>query len=225
MIVSNIYMRVVRIQIGASRGTAFTIDVEGRQYLVTAAHLLPVGSGPFEAILDGNAHVKTAVEFVPIPVRSGADVAVTALATPLSGDLPIVASMDGMIFGQDCYFLGYPHGLGLGGSRSPHLAFVKRALLSAHERVGGPDGVGTLYLDGHNNVGFSGGPVFFYRDGDRNKPSIAGVVSGYRAEFSPVHIDGQEANGAGVLANSGIVVATDIAHVVEAVNASQGRLN
>lgn len=220
MIVSNIYMRVVRIRFGASFGTAFTIDIDGTQYLVTARHVLPPGPGPHVAVLDGNASVSATIDFEPIEVHPDADVAVTALVSPLTGDLPVVASMDGMVFGQDCYFLGYPNGLGLGGSVDPQLAFVKRGLLSAHERIGGVTGVSTLYLDGHNNPGFSGGPVCFYRDTDQAKPCIAGVVSGYRPEFLAMHVKGQQAAEAGVFVNSGIVVATDISHVVDAVKAS-----
>lgn len=220
MIVSNIYTRVMRINLKGQQGTAFTIDYEGNQYLVTAGHLFPPSSSTEVVTLDGNEMIKTSIDFTPIPVRAGVDIAVSLLATPLTQGLPINCSMDGIIFGQDCYFLGYPFGLGLGGSIDPQLAFVKKAILSAHEKFGGPEGVGTLYLDGHNNPGFSGGPVFFYRDGDTSKPTIAGVISGYRAEYQPIQTNGKMDPQSGILGNSGIVVAADIEHVLEAISTS-----
>jgi hypothetical protein len=40
MITTNIYTRVYRVHFGGSAGTAFSIEVEGKQYVVTAKHLL-----------------------------------------------------------------------------------------------------------------------------------------------------------------------------------------
>lgn len=40
MITANVYHRTFRIKYGARCGTCFTIDVEGRQYLVTARHIV-----------------------------------------------------------------------------------------------------------------------------------------------------------------------------------------
>jgi hypothetical protein len=37
---ANVLKRVVRIIVGAASGTAFTIDVDGRQYLITAKHVV-----------------------------------------------------------------------------------------------------------------------------------------------------------------------------------------
>lgn len=223
MIVSNIYLRVMRIHFGNKQATAFTITLDGRQYLVTAKHVLPPGEGPHIAYLDGQRGLSATVDFAPMPVHSEADVAVTALSAPLTEDMPVTPSMDGLVYGQECYFLGYPFGLGLGGSTSPQLPFVKRCILSAQEQMGWPDRVRTLYLDGHNNIGFSGGPVFFYRDNDRSSPCIAGVVSGYRNERLAISINGNQAVDAHVLSNSGIVIASDIHHVVEAVAAAAGQ--
>ena len=39
-IVSNVFTRVLLIKTPAGEGTAFTLDVDSRQYLVTAKHLV-----------------------------------------------------------------------------------------------------------------------------------------------------------------------------------------
>ena len=46
MITINVYHRVFHIQYGQGTGTAFTIDVEQRQYLITARHLVQGLSSP-----------------------------------------------------------------------------------------------------------------------------------------------------------------------------------
>jgi hypothetical protein len=39
-ITSNVLRRVLMIQVGTTSGSSFTIDVDGRQYLITAKHLV-----------------------------------------------------------------------------------------------------------------------------------------------------------------------------------------
>ena len=205
MITANIIHRTFHIKCGDSIGTGFTVDVDGRQYLVTAKHVVqnfapvvPVevfGNGvwnPVPAVLvaHGNEHV---------------DVSVLAPAKAMSPPkLPIVASGDGATYGQDLYFLGFPYGilshviLGDEGYPPP---LVKKALLSAFDGD-------VLLLDGHNNPGFSGGPVVFGRGG-AIPDSIAGVISGYRFEPEPVYLK-QEKTPLTYLHNTGIIIAYKI---------------
>jgi len=193
-------------------GTAFVLEVDGGDYLVTARHLLPEGSGPFRVELDGYDLTSRDLYVDPLPgLPDEADVAVSLLHESLGQTFPATPSLDGMQFGQDCYFLGYPYGLGLGGDLNPQMAFVKKAILSATDRQGG---IHRLYLDGHNNPGFSGGPVVFYRDGDLGKPCIAGVVSAYRVQEDTVLVAGRELPNTVVQTNSGIVIAIEIGHVL-----------
>ena len=41
MVTVNVHMRVYRIRRGKFEGTCFAIDVDGRQYMVTANHVVP----------------------------------------------------------------------------------------------------------------------------------------------------------------------------------------
>lgn len=196
-------------------GTGFTIEINDRQYLITARHVLPDPDGPNRISLEGPAHVD-AIQFDPLPgIHPGADIAVCPVEGRLTRDLAVDPSMHGMAYGQDAYFLGYPYGIGL-GDEQPEAAFVKKCILSASTHT--PDGLHLLYLDGHNNPGFSGGPVIFYKGADRYQPQIAAIVSGYRIDRAPVEVDGEVDPSVLVQANSGIVIATDIRHAVEAID-------
>jgi len=39
-VTGNVYTRVFEIKVGGSAGSAFTLDLDGRQYLVTAKHMV-----------------------------------------------------------------------------------------------------------------------------------------------------------------------------------------
>ncbi len=87
-------------------------------------------------------------------------------------------------------------------------------IISASEWV---DDVHVLYLDGLNNPGFSGGPVVGYHHAT-GAMHVFGVVSGYRTEQQPVYVGTHEIGTA--QANTGIVIATWIDHVTDAIKAS-----
>jgi S1-C subfamily serine protease len=219
MITANILMRVFRLRTDDGLGTAFTIEVDGQQYLVTARHVLGEQAGLVHVTLDGLLGQSVELDFDSVPgVHASADVAAMRLAEPLTEQFSLEPTMDGMAYGQDCYFLGYPYGLGFGGDVRPELAFIKKAILSASDRS---SGVNLMFLDGHNNPGFSGGPVVFYRGAGTSVMHVAGVIAGYRVEHNTIEVEGEVLPGALVQANSGIVVATDIAHVVETIRAAQ----
>jgi hypothetical protein len=46
---------------------------------------------------------------------------------------------------------------------------------------------------------------------------VAGVVSAYRTQTTPILVSGQELAGWELLANSGIIVAEEITRVIEAI--------
>lgn len=148
----------MRLSGPVGNGTAFTINVEDRQYLVTARHLLhPHGPTPARVSNRFGAHD---IDFSPLDgVQAKADVAVTALPKPLTADLPLAPTMKGAAFSQDVFFLGFPYGMALQLAHAgpdPTIAFVKKGILSAQGAV---EGVDLLYIDALNNPGFSGGPV------------------------------------------------------------------
>lgn len=98
------------------------------------------------------------LERLPVPVAV-ADVAVFRLRRPITPNHPLPLSVDDMVFGQDCYFLGFPLGLTFDIGEFEYFPLVKRATVSAkNHRINGRP---ILLLDGWNNPGFSGGPVVF----------------------------------------------------------------
>lgn len=214
---ANAFERTYEIETTLGAGTAFTIDHEDRQYLVTAKHLLPKGETEPEVRVR-NRLASATIRFHPLAVDPPvADVAVTPLSEALTeGELPLPASVDGLAWSQQLYFLGYPYGLATNintadpGDRVP---FVKSGIWSAAGKV---DGVYVIYVDGHNNPGFSGGPVVgFPPEGDALQ--VCGVVSGYRTERQPVYVGAERLEQFSATANTGIVIATGIQHVVDAI--------
>jgi hypothetical protein len=155
MISANFIHRVFRIRFGDSIGTAFTIDIEGRQYLVTARHVVPdlVNDQVTPAI-----SVFSNGEWLPMTAHlvghspGVIDVSVLSPGVRLTPpELPVQVSGDGAFYGQEVFFLGFPYNF-LGDvvftDRGYPLPFVKRATLSCLARD-------AYFLDGHNNPGFS----------------------------------------------------------------------
>lgn len=186
MITANFIHRTFRIKCGESVGTGFTVDVDGKQYLVTARHVV---RNFFEASgleVFGNG-VWTKVQASLVGHGPNAvDVSVLAPAVILSASgLPVKAASDGLGYGQDAYFLGFPYGVlsqVIVGDAGRPLPLVKKATVSAF--------AGDMcLLDGHNNPGFSGGPVVF-GCGGTTPDSIAAVISGYRFAPEPVFLNG-----------------------------------
>jgi hypothetical protein len=183
VITANIIHRVFRIRFKDQLGTGFTISVDGREYLVTAKHIVKAIKQQDQIDVFGNE------EWTSLPVRlvghGAGEVDITVLApnvilTP--PELPVQATSNGMAYGQELFFLGYPYNL-LGNviltDQGYPLPFVKRAIFSCFDK-------NIYYLDGHNNRGFSGGPVVF--DPQRGTPtSIAAVISGYMSVAEQIY--------------------------------------
>jgi Trypsin-like peptidase domain len=221
-ITANIYERVLRITTSVGSGTAFTLEIDDQQYLVTARHLLPAGEDVTLALEIRGQRWEGVLR--PLPgVHREADVAVMRVAEALTPTLPVIPSFDQAIYSQECFFLGYPYGMSLVIGDEPTFALVKHGILSgSHRRA---DGLHIIYVDGFNNPGFSGGPVVFLEQGSQAL-HIAGVVSGYRFERQQVqgllvsepNLLNEEQRQAFVQANTGIVIATDIKHAIEAIS-------
>jgi hypothetical protein len=176
------------------QGTGFTLDVDGRQYLVTARHLVNnMGSeGNIEiAKFDQPGHTIDETYSMKIFRAEGAvDIAVLIPTVRLT----IGESMSpcGFQMGQNAYFVGFPLGQysdpqnnGLSMFPRP-MGLIKQGLLSG---VKSEDGGTVLILDGMNIGGFSGSPVAFWMASNGNQPErncVIGVVSGFTANFGPV---------------------------------------
>lgn len=209
MITSNVIHRVFRIKYGKATGTAFTVDVDGKQYLVTAKHIVDDVSG------NATLGILSNTEWIPLTTQlvghADGEIDITVLAanrrlTP--ANLPMEASSDGLTYGQDVFFLGFPYGIQgkvIFGDDGYPLPLVKKALVSSLDRS-------VFLLDGHNNPGFSGGPVVFASPGTyQNK--VAAVISGYLPWEEPVFASGQKTPLV-YQANTGIIVSYSIHHAV-----------
>ena len=213
MITSNVIHRTFRIKYGESYGTCFTIDVDGRQYIVTAAHVVEgiSGSSTVEIFFENRwqAHNVVVVGSGPADV----DVAVLAPSWRLSPEHPLPPASDGITLGQDVYFLGFPYNMftDIGEkNRNFPLPFVKRAAVSSWSRD--EHGVLRWFLDGHNNPGFSGGPAVWTQP-MQNDYSVAAVISGYRYADEPIY-DGDAPTTLAYRYNTGIIIAYDIEHAL-----------
>jgi S1-C subfamily serine protease len=226
---SNVLYRVLRIKTATDTGSAFTIEVDDKQYLITARHLLDGfgAEGEIELWLEGRwSKLKARAIY---PSKAAVDIAALDLGRPVTITFPLVPSSGGLTLGQQAYFLGYPHGLGTSRAEPfprgfGELPFLKGGIVSAVDDRDLEAMV--LYLDGHNNPGFSGGPIVFWHPGSSSF-RVAGVVRGYRNEALPVlkrkDLDTPGAKAHNALytrANSGIVVGYDIRHIVEAIRAA-----
>lgn len=155
MLTLNVYDRVFFVR-GAVYGTAFSIDVDGKQYLVTARHVF----NPDDELKI--FHERKWKQCPVTLVGSGegeVDVCVLAPQYRLSSDIPLDPAIGDFILGQDAYFVGYPYKMWSEGGDIMHgrpLPFVKKGTISAG--MDPTDDVKRIYLDAINNEGFSGGP-------------------------------------------------------------------
>ena len=115
-----------------------------------------------------------------------------------------------------------PNSLHSGGAeinRGLPIPFVKSGVISAFTF----GDVKRVYIDTHANEGFSGGPVVFRPQQGRREPNelrVAGVVIGYIQHHRPLHdADGNHLVNVGE--NAGIVVAVEVQHVTDLIDANQ----
>lgn len=208
MITSNVYQRVFQIKFGESTGTIFAIDVDNKQYLITARHVLEGWDRTSNGQVFFNGEWKD-LPLAVVGISDVADIAVLATNLQVSPTYVMEATAAGTIWGQDVYFLGFPYGwhadVDANINRGFPMPFVKKAIISA---MASDDGVQHLFLDGHNNPGFSGGPVVF-RESGNNDLKVAAVISGYRYTEEPI-FSGSTVVPLAYRYNTGIVVAHSI---------------
>jgi len=140
MITSNVYTRTFFIRFGTSTGTAFTIDLEKKQYLVTARHVCAgIRDGDSIAIFHDERWKDAPAKIVGLGAenRVDTDVAVLALKKQISPSFSMPATSADLVWGQDVYFLGFPYGLhtSVEANNGYPLPLVKKALISGS--VGG----------------------------------------------------------------------------------------
>ena len=188
LVASNVF----QIRTPAGTGSAFTVNVDGREYLLTAKHMVKGiradGSDQSIEILklkkDGLMWI---FEWATYVVRifvcdPPVDIAVLAPKELIRPGYPLLEPTQELSYvGQEGLFLGFPLGYAAmsAGANTPFpIAFAKRISLSAvflEEKL--------FVFDAENNPGFSGGPII-YRDLRQPSPdnphySVNAVVSGF----------------------------------------------
>lgn len=212
MLPAEVTHQVFQIAVGGSLASAFTIEHNGRQYLVSAAHVFPQpGDHEKLRIYQNNARRHLPVALVGID--RDADTVVLQPPVRIAPKSPLTPSAHGVSYSQDVYFLGFPFGITPSGSPTDRpFPFVKKACLSAVNVFSDKT---VFYLDGHNNPGFSGGPVVFQRRDGR--ASVLSVVSGYRTDERPVRAKGEELPIT-FRENTGIIISYDIKHAIHLID-------
>ncbi|MGB9010623.1 MAG: trypsin-like peptidase domain-containing protein [Candidatus Acidiferrales bacterium] len=225
--------------------TIFALDVDGREYWITAKHVLtgaehpPYGAVNEKTVklelLDPSSQVPKWIpeEFAVIDTAADVDIVVLATSIPLLNKPGPIDAGDGEVIGGECEFLGYPYGNGYIGvfdtGQRWWLPFVKHAYVSAVIH----DPVRVMILDGINNPGFSGGPVII---GSLGQQRIVGVISGYQTDLAAVvptlaiapqvsksrskqsKTSAAEPLKEGVRINNGFIIAYPVAYALEAIH-------
>jgi len=217
VISGNVLQRVLFIRNGDQVGTAFTIEIDERQYLITARHLVPPESNPLLIDVFSNGQWSRVNVTTILIVPDDVDISVLAAPIQLTPTPPI--NVDGSChLSEQVYFLGFPYGLKMDEDNATSinnglpLPFVKHAIISTFEGLG----LSNRYLlDGFNNPGFSGGPVV--RGGQNpNQMTIIAVVSARHLIQEPVVVAGRP-SAMTVPISTGIMVAYPINRAVEAI--------
>jgi S1-C subfamily serine protease len=216
----EILTRTYFIKVGNNAGTGFTIDHQGKLYLVTARHVI-AGVPNTDAIIqvrrgDHWEDYHTAKTIYP----SSTDVDIAIFETSEKAVQPFniapLADTGGVTLGQLLWFIGYPFGMAGNiamNGQAIAFPFMKRGTMSVID-ASNPDAV-VYYIDGFNNAGFSGGPIIFWEFSSHTY-KILGVVKGYRPESAKMLINGQEVDTQ-ILVNSGILVGYSIRHAIDAI--------
>lgn len=224
IVTANVINRVLNIRMGKNIGTAFTLEVDRKQYIITAKHIIGENSTSHMAVRQGD-WIQLDVE--PVGVGDGpVDIAVFAAKHQLTTDHQVEFGSKGIIVGQNIRFLGYPLGLQMGyatGNPGIEIPMVKAGILSGIATIQEGKRGGWLFVDGHNNRGFSGGPIIYKSLATESDPSqpwkIAGVVSSYiNEELEVMDATGRVAGT--VRGNSGILAGADIELALEMINAN-----
>ena len=183
---TNILQKTFLIQQGKSRGTAFAIESDGREYLITARHVVPDELNAIDILHDEKWKELPVTGIYHHPGEP--DVAAITLDQQIAPTHPVELTSGGIFVGQDVAFVGFPFAWSntqYNLNNGYPLPFVKAAIVSAFVFK---NQINVAYYDGHNNPGFSGEPIAADHIPPKDPkvgPKIIGVVSGFKPESTP----------------------------------------
>ena len=222
-VTTNVLLRVFPLRIGNDGGTAFTIEIDQKQYIVTAKHIL-VGELPPEIDIQLDEWITVPVDMVGMG-SDEQDVLVLATDRKISEVFPLDEGTEGLMLGQEVRFLGYfprVRTSPLPGYKKRGAPLVMSGIVSGFHFEVDAGGSPSLWIDGHNNRGFSGGPVVFQPaqapSQEECRWKIAGVISGY--VNAPVEVRTISGNNTAAVAisNAGVLRAIPIRIVRELID-------
>jgi hypothetical protein len=217
MIISNIFHRVIHLAHGDHTATGTMLHVEGREYLATSRHFAQLVSDSLEIYHNDRW---LSVRSTLIGHCSEADISVLALPIAIiAKELTVTMTTNGMLYGEDVYFLGFPFGLsskGVEATSNFPIPFVKRAIVS---NFSDPEYGADFWLDGYNNVGFSGGPIISTPLGDPSNCILRGFICSYHTH--PEDIEGPSGGAPSIYnANSGLIIAAKVERALDLIAAN-----
>jgi S1-C subfamily serine protease len=215
MVPSNILNRVFLIKLGKSQGTAFTIEVKARQYLVTAKHVVAsIKSDMTIEVYHNDSWQQLSIERIWY-AAAPRDLAVLFLRESISLRYDVITTEQPFL-SQDIYFLGFPYGHFTNSNKTNNgfpIPFVKKGIIAGFADV--KLHTDMIVLDAINNPGFSGGPVFSI--GPNNIPNIFGVINSYEWKTETV-FHGDLPTSLTTHANTGLVNCTNIITAIQYLN-------
>lgn len=216
-ITSNVINRVFLIKYQESLGTCFALDIDNKQYIITAKHVV-AGLTESETIYFAKNGGWYTSQIHLIGHHKYSDVSVFSLNFKIASEKQTIYASDSFIYGQEIRFLGYPYGIydyknGLMVRGGFPIPFIKAGIVSSFDSNNQ-----NLYIDGINNPGFSGGPVIF-EDFQTHDFYVGGVISAYRCQEDHVIFGGNKTN-LSVMSNSGIIIAISIKDALNVINAN-----
>src|ERR1035437_3751072 len=113
--IANVFERILLVRVGgngpgAEAGTAFTLDVDGRQYLLTAK----LAANDFIEYAREGKWVRLSVQI--FKCDDPTDIAVLVPPYQLTTAFEFRVDTSKISYGQDVYFLGFPYGITLNGT-------------------------------------------------------------------------------------------------------------
>ncbi len=221
MITANVIQRTFRIKYKDRPGTCFIIDRGRYQFLITAKHIV-------EEITNSDiVELYYAGEWKSLHVdlighgKGNIDLSVLAGNFSFSVDYDFPTSTDGLSYGHDVYFLGFPSVINIDTSvqalnNNFPFPITRKAVVCGVDKD-------YILLDGHGNKGFSGGPVIF-KPINKDLYSVAGVVSKCADEIKPVYETELQAKGENIKPigyyreNASIVTVYLIKHAIDLID-------
>jgi S1-C subfamily serine protease len=201
--------RVFHVKSASSLGTAFALDIDGRQYLVSALHVVEQAAetAALEVYVQGGWK-QFWVDIIGVDFT--ADIAVFALKEAITRrGLQIETGSTGFVAGQEVFILGFPLGIvGIAVNPGFPIPLIKRGVVSLLM----PGSPNSVYISASANPGFSGGPVYFANPKSGKATLMAIVLEelGYQA---PVK-DAQGVEIGTIFKDSNIVKCSFIDHAL-----------